>query len=117
MTLPMTWRYNRKLAAALRSLPPAEQRRRLEAEIQRRPLDMTARLYGLRGVDQVKAILAWEPPASGRTWGPVGPNTLYVPLPQDFDWRTYAEQNKRRLEQQLISQAVLHRRTFHARRF
>jgi hypothetical protein len=115
MTLPMEWRYNRKLAAALRALPPAEQRRRLEAEIRRRPLEMTARLYGLNGVEAVKAILHWEPPASGRVWGPVGPNTLFVPLPKDFDWRAYAAENQRRLDQQLISQAVRNRR-LHARR-
>lgn len=115
MTLPMEWRFNRKLAAALRSLPPAEQRRRLEAEIQRRPLVMTARIYGLKTIAEVRAILAWEPPASGRIWGPVGPNTLFVPLPKDFDWRAYAAENKRRLDQQLISQAVRNRR-LHARR-
>lgn len=111
MTLPNAWRYDRKLAAALRVLSPAEQRSRLGAEIHRRPLEMTARIYGLTAFG-LQALLNYVPPAKAGAWGPVGPHSLRLRIPKNFNWKAYAAENRKRLDQQLISQAVRNRRTF-----
>ena len=112
MTRPLEWRRNHKLAAMLKRMSPERRKLYLQEDVRRHGQKVTAVTHGI-SVGELTAMLNWEPqPTPGLVWGPVGAHAVRLRIPKDFDWRAYAAENRRRLNDQAISHAVRDRRFF-----